>query len=66
MEKKQEAVGVVSRLELYTLSRATKLLGLTESAMRALRREGLPVIRRGKRAFVSGAQLIDFFEGGKR
>lgn len=65
MVKKEVAVGVVSRLELYTLQRVTKLLGLTESSMRALRREGLPVIRRGKRAFVSGAQLIRFFEGGK-
>jgi len=62
MQRKQVAEGVVARSELYTLERVKSLLGLTQSAMRSLRHAGLPVIRFGKRAFVSGAQLIDFFE----
>jgi hypothetical protein len=59
---KEIAEGVVRVDELYTIERAKRLLGLTDSAMRALRMAGLPVIRFGKRAFVSGRQLILFFE----
>ena len=60
---KELAEGVIRRDELYTIERVKRLLGLTDSAMRSLRIEGLPVIRFGKRAFVSGCQMIDFLEG---
>lgn len=55
--------GVVSAHDLYTLRQVAQRLGLTDSALRELRRRGLPVIRTGKRGFISGRQLIEFFEG---
>jgi hypothetical protein len=54
--------GVIRADELYTLSRFRVCMRLTESAVRALRVAGLPVIRFGKRAFVSGRQAIEFLE----
>lgn len=54
--------GVIRSDELYTIGRFRMCLRLTESAVRALRIAGLPVIRFGKRAFVSGRQAIEFLE----
>jgi hypothetical protein len=54
--------GVIRENELYTIGRFRACLKLTESAVRALRIAGLPVIRFGKRAFVSGRQAIEFLE----
>ena len=56
------AEGVISEGELYTLEQAKKRLNLTDSAMRSLRVAGLPVVRFGKRAFVLGKHVIEFFE----
>lgn len=62
-EKVQElSDGVISASQLYTLARFRACLGLTQSAARSLRIAGLPVIRFGKRAFISGRQAIEFFE----
>lgn len=57
--------GVIRNGELYTLRQARARLGLTDSALRSLRRAGMPVIRFGKRAYVSGGEVIRFFEGLK-
>ena len=54
--------GVICADELYTLSKFGACLRLSASAVRSLRLSGLPVIRFGKRAFVSGRQAIDFLE----
>lgn len=56
------ADGVIRRDELYTIAKFRICLGLTQSAVRSLRIAGLPVIRFGKRAFVSGRQAIAFLE----
>ncbi len=62
-EKAQElSDGVISESQLYTIAKFRASLGLTQSAVRSLRIAGLPVIRFGKRAFVSGRQAIEFFE----
>lgn len=45
--------------ETYTLAEFKRRAGLTDSAMRALRREGLHVDRIGKRAYV---RAESFFE----
>lgn len=55
--------GVIRSGELYTLVAFKAALGLSDAAYRALVREGLPVIRRGKRAFLLGSQVIAFMEG---
>jgi hypothetical protein len=54
--------GVISANELYTLSKFGACLKLSASAVRSLRLAGLPVIRFGKRAFVSGRQAMEFLE----
>lgn len=56
------ADGVIRSDELYTLAKFRTCLGLTQSAVRSLRIAGLPVIRFGKRAFISGRQAIAFLE----
>ena len=52
--------GVISVHEFYTLKEFKRRMGLTEAAMRALRRKGFEVARVGKRAFVPGALAIVF------
>lgn len=54
--------GVICANELYTLRRFGACLKLSVSAVRSLRLAGLPVIRFGKRAFISGRQAIEFLE----
>jgi hypothetical protein len=54
--------GVIREGELYTLAAFKRCLSLSESAARALRLKGLPVIRFGKRGFVSGRRAIEFLE----
>lgn len=62
-QKIQElSAGVIRTGELYTLSAFKQCLCLTDSAFRALRIAGLPVIRFGKRVYVSGRQAIKFLE----
>ena len=52
--------GMISVHEFYTLKEFMRRMGLTETAMRALRRKGFEVARVGKRAFVPGALAIWF------
>lgn len=56
--------GVIRVDELYTIAQFRASLRLTESAMRSLRAAGIPVIRFGKRTFVSGRQAIEWLEQG--
>ncbi len=51
-------VGTVIPGRLYTLERAKELTGLGSSAFREARRNGLGVVYFGRRAFVSGDELI--------
>jgi len=48
---------------IYPLTEFQARTGLTDSAMRAARRRGLPVLRSGKRAFVWGQDFLDFLKG---
>ena len=61
MEAKQQTSGVISHDELYTLKEFKKRMGLTDTAMRELRRKGFKVFRIGKRAFVLGVAAMSFF-----
>ena len=61
MDAKQKTSGVISHHELYTLSEFKSRMGLTDTAMRELRRKGFSVLRVGKRAFVLGVAAIAFF-----
>lgn len=56
------SAGVIRTSELYTLSTFKRCLGLTDASLRSLRIAGLPVIRFGKRAYVSGRKAIKFLE----
>lgn len=62
MKARELSEGIIRRDELYTLARLKACLGLTESALRSLRIAGLPVIRFGKRGFISGQKAIEFLE----
>jgi len=55
--------GVISRLELYTIRQLKQRLGISDSSIRELRKMGLPVIRIGRTAYISGRQVILFLEG---
>ena len=54
--------GVINKTDLYTVNAFRLRLNLTDSAWRALRDRGLPVIRVGKRAFVSGRDAVAFLQ----
>lgn len=54
--------GVISVHEIYTLDEARRRLRWTESSMRAARREGLRPFSCGKRKYLSGKELLRFFE----
>jgi len=61
MAEARQSSGMISVHELYTLKEFMRRMGLTETAMRALRRKGFTVARVGKRAFVPGYLAIVFF-----
>ncbi|MEL7500655.1 MAG: hypothetical protein AAFN77_23885 [Planctomycetota bacterium] len=60
MSQKTSLTGTISLNETYTLAEFKQRMGLTDTAMRALRRNGLPISRVGKRAFVVGAIAVQF------
>ncbi|MBA2117072.1 helix-turn-helix domain-containing protein [Bremerella alba] len=62
MTSNQQGCGVISRQELYTTRQLKARLGISDASIREMKREGLPVIRLGKRAFISGNQIIEFLE----
>lgn len=49
--------------DLYTVAEFQRRMAFSTPKLRALRRQGLPVIRIGKRPFFSGRQVIAFMEG---
>ena len=59
---KSDLSGFVERGKLYLASEARQRLGIGEWGWRQMRRAGLRVIYQGKRAYVMGDDLLDFFE----
>jgi hypothetical protein len=53
-----DSPGVIEPGRLYTVAEARRRLGLGEASWRELRREGLTVTYRGRRAFVFADDLI--------
>ena len=56
------APGVISEQEIYRLGEAVARLGWSQSALRSARRRGLKVLRSGKRAYLSGREIVRFLE----
>lgn len=56
--------GVIRADEMYTLEELKKRLSLSDSAWRALRDAGLPHIPMGKRKYLIGRKVIEWFERG--
>lgn len=56
------APGVISEQEIYRLDEAVARLGWSQSALRSARRRGLRVLRSGKRAYLSGREIVRFLE----
>lgn len=54
--------GEISADSLYTLDELNDRLGLGKKALRTARREGLTVKRIGRRGYVLGRDVIDWFE----
>ena len=54
------SAGVLKPGELLTLAAFKSRMGLTDSAVRAMRRDGLPVLRIGKRHFVAADDAIHY------
>ena len=54
--------GEITAAALYTLSEINRRLGLGKKALREARRQGLVVKRIGRRGYVRGADLIDWFD----
>lgn len=54
--------GVISTLEIYALDEAKRRLRWTDSAVRSAKRRGLRLIKCGKRKYVSGQELLRFFD----
>ncbi len=52
--------GVINPGELYTLKAFMRTLGICEATLRSARRAGLRVHRVHKRAFIFGADWIDY------
>ncbi len=55
--------GTIARGELYSLDEFRRRLKLGRAAVRHLKARGLPLIRCGRSAFVSGTKAVEFFEG---
>jgi hypothetical protein len=54
--------GVISAVELYSLTQLKQRLGWSKHALREARRAGLPIRRFGTRSYVSGRELISWME----
>jgi dienelactone hydrolase len=53
--------GEIRADSLYTLDEARQRTGLGQAALRTARRNGLKVKRIGRRGYVFGADLIEYF-----
>jgi len=63
MKPESPAPGTIARGELYSLTEFRRRLSLGRAAIRHLKAKGLPIIRCGRSAFVSGSAAVEFFEG---
>ena len=59
-------VGVLTPGELLTLAAFKSRMALTDSAVRSMRRDGLPVLRVGKRHFVNADDAIEHIKAKSR
>jgi hypothetical protein len=59
--RRTAANGEVFANAIYTLDELDARLGLGKAALRRARRKGLIVKRIGRRAYIRGADLIDWF-----
>ncbi|HWL07144.1 MAG TPA: hypothetical protein VNQ76_01910 [Planctomicrobium sp.] len=61
--------GLIDRNAIYTASEFCRRMGIGNHAWRSLKRQGLPVTRLAKRAYVRGDQFFDWLasrtEGGQ-
>jgi hypothetical protein len=57
-----DSPGVISVWEVYTLEEARQRLRWTESAARSARRQGLKLMRCGKRRYVTGKEIVRFLK----
>jgi hypothetical protein len=55
--------GVVRADELYTLDELKRRLGVEVYALRQMKRAGLRVVQFGRRSYVLGRSVLEFFEG---
>ncbi len=60
MPNQDEATGVISPDELYTLKAFARRLGITASTLRSARRAGLRVLYVHKHAYVYGRDWIEY------
>lgn len=61
MDSKTKTCGLIRSGEMYTLDKFKSSLGLTDAAFRSLKRAGLPIVRYGKRGYLIGEIVIQFF-----
>jgi phage terminase Nu1 subunit (DNA packaging protein) len=60
------APGLISEYELYTREELCRRLGLGVSALRSMRRQGLPIVRKGSRMYFVGRHVIAWFAAESR
>lgn len=60
--RRQRGPGVVSEYELYALDEFKLRMRWTDSSMRSARRNGLRVLKFGKRRYVRGRDVLLFLE----
>lgn len=58
--------GEINAESLYTLDEIHDRLGLGKAALRTARRDGLVVKRIGRRGYVSGRSVLDWFENSAK
>jgi hypothetical protein len=61
-QERTRCPGVISVLEVYRVEEAKARLGWSDSALRAAKRRGLKLIACGKRRYVTGKEIVRFFE----
>ena len=57
-----DAPGVIDPGRLYTVRECRRRLGLGDKSWKQLRRAGLPVVYRGRRAYVFADDLLALFK----
>lgn len=60
------APGVISEHELYTREELSRRLGLGSAALRSMRREGIPLVRKSGRLYFVGRHVIAWFAAASK